>query len=61
LNGRILSGRIETHRLVETELTELRHSLSELGYQVDALTSDLLSPSPLNPQPSTLNAIDVSA
>lgn len=43
LGGQILSKREQTHQLVEAELNELYHSLIDLGYRVDSLTSGLLS------------------
>lgn len=68
LSGRILSGRDETHHLVETEVGELQHSLSNLGYQIDALSCDLLKHPQFNVQhptsnvqPLTFNGINLSA
>ncbi|MFN8455285.1 MAG: flagellar hook-length control protein FliK [Anaerolineae bacterium] len=71
LTGRILSGRDETHTLVEREVGELQQSLSSLGYQVDALSCDVLTLNPqgassverptLNVKRLTFNGIDVSA
>jgi hypothetical protein len=43
LGGQILSEREQTHQLVEAGLKELYHSLLDLGYRVDSLTSGLLS------------------
>jgi hypothetical protein len=42
LSGQILSGRQQTHRLVELDLSRLRKGLSGLGYRIDSLTCDLL-------------------
>lgn len=68
LNGRVLSGRMETNNLVETELDELYQGLKNLGYQVDTLSCDLLKHSTFNVERSTanvqhlvFNGIDVSA
>jgi hypothetical protein len=61
LSGRILSGRVETHRLVETELPQLRESLSQLGYRIEILSGDLLDKPVSSVQPAKLTAIDVSA
>lgn len=65
LSGRILSGRDETHHLVETEVGELKQSLSSLGYLVDMLSCDLLKHHTLDverlPAKSIFNGIDVSA
>lgn len=43
LNGKIVSGRTQTHRLVEAGLPDLFRSLRKLGYHVDSLTADRLS------------------
>lgn len=63
LTGKILSGREQTNTLVELGLAELGENLSALGYRVESLTSDMLSPettrdlSPVSAQtkPSTLS------
>lgn len=62
LSGKILSRQPQTHRLVEVELGHLSAGLSSLGYQIDALTSGLLTTlaSPPN-QPPDFSGIDLSA
>ena len=42
INGQVLSGKQETHRLVTEELEQLHHRLSHLGYSVGALLCDML-------------------
>ncbi len=44
LNGKIVSGRAQTHRLVEADLPDLFRSLRKLGYYIDSLTADRLAP-----------------
>lgn len=56
LSGHILSRRDETHHLIETEVGTLQLSLSNLGYQVDALSCDLLKHPTLNVPHTRLNA-----
>lgn len=44
LSGKFISGRQSTHQLVQAELGDLQRSLQKLGYTVDGLFADMLSP-----------------
>ncbi len=61
LSGKILSGREQTHELVEADLDELGLNLNHLGYEIDSLTANILTPEEKTvfEQPEPIDSIEV--